>query len=144
MFTFTRRIYRYLSIQIYIYTINKSYSVYLQQEATAKTEAIWPLQDIGLFWDFVHEPILFFAHPPFVSAPPPVSAHTFAQHSVPPPSPVIVIHTTQYQVLVGGVRLGVLSCACVCRCRGCFLCRCVLCACDLLIVLHYIGHGNIV
>ena len=30
----------------------------------------------------------------------------------------------------------VLSCACVCRCRGCFLCRCVLCACDLLIVLH--------
>jgi len=22
-----------------------------------------------------------------------------------------------------------------CRCRGCFLCRCVLCACDLLIVL---------
>jgi len=25
---------------------------------------------------------------------------------------------------------------CVCRCRGCFLCRCVLCACDLLIVLH--------
>ena len=39
-------------------------------------------------------------------------------------------------VLVGGVRLEVLSCACVCRCRGCFLCRCVLCACDLLIVLH--------
>jgi len=39
-------------------------------------------------------------------------------------------------VLVGGVRLEVLSCACVCRCRGCFLCRCVLCACDLLIVLQ--------
>jgi len=38
------------------------------------------------------------------------------------------------KVLVGGVRLEVLSCACVCRCRGCFLCRCVLCACDLLIV----------
>ena len=29
-----------------------------------------------------------------------------------------------------------LLCACVCRCRGCFLCRCVLCACDLLIGLH--------
>ena len=24
----------------------------------------------------------------------------------------------------------------MCRCRGCFLCRCVLCACDLLIVLQ--------
>jgi len=31
---------------------------------------------------------------------------------------------------IRGVRLEVLSCACVCRCRGCFLCRCVLCACD--------------
>jgi len=40
------------------------------------------------------------------------------------------------EVLVGGVRLGVLSCACVCRCQVFFLCRCVLCACDLLIVLH--------
>ena len=39
-------------------------------------------------------------------------------------------------MLVGGVRLEVLSCACVCRYRGCFLCRCVLCACDLLIVLQ--------
>ena len=44
------------------------------------------------------------------------------------------------QVLVGGVRLGVLSCACVCRCRGCLLCWCVLCACDLVIVLHQGGR----
>jgi len=40
------------------------------------------------------------------------------------------------------IFLQVLSCACVCRCRGCFLCRCVLCACDLLIVLQDHPHSN--
>jgi len=34
------------------------------------------------------------------------------------------------------------SCACVCRCRGCFLCRCVLCACDLLMVLRSHTRSN--
>ena len=62
------------------------------------------------------------------SARPPTRAWEVARTVVAPPLSVVK--------LVGGVRLGVLSCACVCRCRGCFLCRCVLCACDLLIVLH--------
>jgi len=50
------------------------------------------------FWAFMHEPLLFFAHPPFVQAdhPHPVIAHTIAQYNVPPRPPVIATYTTQY------------------------------------------------